>query len=102
MSHDDKSFRGSLVLDFRILMTSRENDLTTKKPSYHELCHVTSHLVMSTHTPNVFQMISRVLHYFSKYKNTQTKQKMKHSPLIQFVANKLIDTELERVYTSDT
>ena len=60
----------------------------------YDLRHVISRLVMSTHTPNVFQMISRRCRYFSQYinqwrkKNKQTnKTKIKHSPLMQFVAN---------------
>ena len=37
-----------------------------RKKTYYELCHVTS-VTLCQHTPNVFQMISRILRYFSQY-----------------------------------
>ena len=66
----------------------------------YELRHVMSRLVMSTHTPNVFQMISRRCCYFSQYINQrrrkkQTNKQNKNKTLsVNAICRQLIKREL--------
>lgn len=62
----------------------------------YELCHVTSRLVMSTHTPNPNILINN-----EKKINEQTNKTKNKTLSVKTICRQLIKRELERVYTRD-